>query len=403
MTTTRRDFFRTTLRGSSLIALAPTVPGFLARTARAAAPEAEGRVLVVVQLDGGNDGINTVVPFADEGYARHRKQLRLPAKELLKIDDRLALHPQMRDAAKLLETGRLAVVPGVGYPNPNRSHFESMAIWHSARLAPEDRNGPGWLGRGLDEVSKPGVERASSLFVGPGTLPVAVRGRRSVASSLERLDEMTLDPSARPSRLAAPGAEGDDLAAYVRRSTLDAYASADRIAGLARGGDASARYPSGELADRLRLVARLLKAGHGARVYYTVQSGYDTHSGQLFPHANLVGELSAALKAFLDDLAASKLADRVLVLGFSEFGRRVAENGSAGTDHGTSGPVFLAGPSVRPGPQGSYPSLTDLEDGDLATPTEFRRVYATLLQDWLRLPSERALGGIFAPLPLVRS
>jgi len=167
MTTTRRDFFRTTLRGSSLIALAPTIPGFLARTARAAVPEAEGRVLVVIQLDGGNDGINTVVPYADEGYARNRKQLRLPVKELLKIDDRLALHPAMRDAARLLETGRLAVVPGVGYPNPNRSHFESMAIWHSARLAPEDRNGPGWLGRGLDEISKSGVERASSLFVGP--------------------------------------------------------------------------------------------------------------------------------------------------------------------------------------------------------------------------------------------
>ena len=148
--TTRRDFLARGLRDASLVALSPTLPGFLARTARAAAPEKDGRILVVIQLDGGNDGINTVVPFKDEGYARHRKALRLPEKRLIKIDGETGLHPSMRDAGALLESGRLAIVPGVGYPNPSRSHFRSRAIWQSARLDERDHDGLGWVGRGLD-------------------------------------------------------------------------------------------------------------------------------------------------------------------------------------------------------------------------------------------------------------
>jgi uncharacterized protein (DUF1501 family) len=399
----RRSFLATTLQGSTLLALSPTIPGFLARTARAASPQKDGRVLVVVQLDGGNDGINTVVPFADEGYARNRSALRLEKGRLIKVDDKVGLHPSMGGAGKLLESGRLAIVPGVGYPNPNRSHFESMAIWQSARLEPEDRNGPGWLGLGLDGANGASDAAASSLFVGAGTVPIALRGRRSVATSLERLDDLTLDPGASAAKGLASHPSGDDLAAFVGRSTLDAYVASDRLAALAREKDSGARYPSSDLAGRLRTVARLLKGGHDARIYYTTQSGYDTHAGQSFPHANLLETLSEALRAFLDDLAAAKLAERVVVLCFSEFGRRVAENGSAGTDHGTSGPVLLAGPGVRPGLAGAYPSLTDLQDGDLKTTVDFRRVYATVLEGWLGLPGRTALGGAFDPLPLFKA
>jgi uncharacterized protein (DUF1501 family) len=398
----RRAFLQTALNGSSLIALAPTVPGFLARTARAAAPAADGRVLVVLQLDGGNDGINTLIPFADEGYARHRKALRIEAGKVLKLDDRVGLHPAMKDAADLVESGRLAVVPGVGYPNPNRSHFESMAIWQTARLDPEERGGPGWLGRAFDAAPGPGGGDGPLLYVGAGAVPPALRGRRASAAALERAEELALDPAAAPARALAYDDPGDGLLAFVRRSALDAYASADRLAALARGGDASARYPATGLGARLRLVARLLKGGHPARVYYTSQPGYDTHAGQLPTHFGLLAELSGALKVFLDDLAAAGLDGRVLVLGFSEFGRRVAENGSAGTDHGTSGPVLLAGPGVRAGVLGACPSLTDLEDGDLKTAVDFRRVYATALGAWLGLPPGSALGGAFDPLPLLR-
>ena len=401
--TTRRDALKA-LGGSTLLALAPTVPGFLARTARASAPEKDGRVLVVVQLDGGNDGINTVVPFADEGYAKERKALRLDAKELLKINDQIALNSSMRGAAKLLETGRMAIVPGVGYPNPNRSHFESMAIWNSARLDPEEKEGPGWLGRGLDEGPTTADGPGSSLFVGAGSVPVALRGRRSIASALERLEDLTLDPAAKSARAVASSAPGDDLAAFVARSTLDAYASSDRLAALVGGRDGGPSYPSTGLAGRLRTVARLLKGGHPARIYYTTQSGYDTHAGQAATHGALLGEamLRRPLLAFLDDLATAGLADRVVVLGFSEFGRRVAENGSAGTDHGTAGPVLLAGPRIKAGLIGSYPSLTDLDSGDLKTAVDFRRVYATVLDGWLGLPSRSARWpGTFEPSALL--
>jgi uncharacterized protein (DUF1501 family) len=389
----RRDF----LRSSSLLALAPTVPAFLARTARAAEPERDACVLVVIQLDGGNDGINTVVPFADEGYARYRKVLRLPRDRLVKVNDRVGLHPSLGGFGKLLESGRLAVVQGVGYPNPNRSHFQSMAIWHTARLDAEQQVGLGWLGRGLDEA-----KGATSLLVGSGPPPVALRGRRAVASAIERLDDFTLAAGADPRRALAPDEPADDLTAFVRRSMLDAYATADRLAGAAAAKGDEVRYPDGGLGSRLRLIARLVKVGIGARVFYTTQGGYDTHSSQLAAHGNLLFELSGAVKAFLDDLAAAGLAERVAVLCFSEFGRRVQENGSAGTDHGTAGPVFLAGAGVRPGLVGATPSLLDLEDGDLKMGVDFRRVYASVLEDWLSLPSRAALGRTFERLPLFR-
>ncbi len=398
---TRRAVLASALRSSSLIALAPTVPGFLARSAWASGPDRDGRALVVIQMDGGNDGINTVVPFGDEGYARNRSTLKLSADRLVKLGDGVGLHPAMGDAGKLLESGRLAVVPGVGYPNPDRSHFRSMAIWQTARLDPEEHGGPGWLGRGLDAAGS-GQGRAASLFVGAGTPPLALRGRRASASSLERIEDLTLDAGTGGARPGAEPDAGDDLSAFVRRSSLDAYAASDRLAELARDEAGSARYPATGLASRLRLVARLLKGGLGSRVFYTSQGGYDTHSAQAPTHFGLLGELSGAIRAFLDDLAASGLADRVLVLAFSEFGRRVAENGSAGTDHGAAGPVFLAGPGVRPGLIGKYPSLTDLDGGDLKVAVDFRRVYASILTGWLGLPAAPALGGTFEPLPLFR-
>jgi uncharacterized protein (DUF1501 family) len=378
-----------------LISLTPTVPGFIARLARAATAERDGRVLVVIQLDGGNDGLNTIVPFGDDAYARNRPVLKLATDRLIKVSDGIGLHPAMGQAGKPLESGQLAIVPGVGYPNPNRSHFASMAIWQTARLDPEEHAGPGWLGRGLDATAG-----ASSMFIGAGAIPLTIRGRRSLASSLERIDDLTLDPA-----LARPGisVHGDDLAAFVRRSTLDAYASSDRLAELAKDQSSTARYPGTGLANRLKVVARLIKGGYAARVFYTLQSGYDTHAQQANTHFGLLGELSSALKAFLDDLADAKLAGRVLVLGFSEFGRRVRENGSAGTDHGAAGPVLQAGPCVEPGLRGAYPSLTDLDNGDLKPVVDFRRVYATILENWLSIPSQAALGGTFAPLALLKS
>jgi uncharacterized protein (DUF1501 family) len=402
--TSRRDLLSTALRGSALVALSPTVPGFLERTARGAGAAPDARILVVIELSGGNDGINTIVPFADEGYTRYRKELRLATHDLIKISDGIALNPAMGDAAKLLEQGRLAIVQGVGYPNPNRSHFESMAIWQSARFDPEERKGTGWLGSSLDNQPQAGARtRAAAMFIGSGPPPLALRGRRAVASALERIDDFSLDKGADARRLAGTQTTEDDLAAFVRRSMLDAYATADRVADLARAGGRESRYPATGLAGRLRTVAGLIKAGLGSRVFYTTQGSYDTHVGQLQTHPALLSELFSAIRSFLDDMAASGLAQRVAVLCFSEFGRRVSENGSAGTDHGSAGPVFIAGESVNAGLLGTYPSLTDLEDGDLKSSTDFRRVYASVLEQWLALPSGAALAGQFAPMALFRT
>ncbi len=404
----RRDF----LGRSALVALAPTVPAFLARSLRAAAPQRDGRVLVVVQLSGGNDGINTVVPFKDEGYIKNRKALRLPEKQVLKINDQTALHPALGDAMKLLESKRLTIVQGVGYPNPNRSHDRSMAIWQTARFDPEEHNGNGWLGRALDSVADSLRESdrtrgasapPSSLFVGTQALPTALRGRRSAASVLSRLEEFHLMGEAAAVRaMTSSPAESSGLSDFVNRSFLDAYTTCDRLAEVARVQDAGVSYPGSGLGNRLQLIARLLKTGFAARVYYTSQGGYDTHAAQLFTHANLLRELGGAIRAFLDDLAAARLADRVAVLVFSEFGRQVRENGSAGTDHGTAAPVLLAGPGVQSGLVGTAPNLLDLVGNAPKMTMDFRRVYASVLEDWLGVPSKDALGGTFERLPLFR-
>jgi uncharacterized protein (DUF1501 family) len=401
----RRTFLKNTLGGSTLLALAPTVPGFLANTARAAVPQRDARILVVIELNGGNDGINTVVPFKDEGYAKHRRLLRLSRDQLVKVNDEVGLHPAMTDAGNLLETGRLAIVPGVGYPNPNRSHFESMDIWQTARTSAKDRDGLGWLGRGLDDGTVPAGGLPAAVYTGVGSLPVSLHARRAVASGLTRPEEFVLRlGEARQTLSNEP--PPSDLAAFVRRSSLDAYALADRMADILRAPEGPrGSYPSSDLAERLRLIARLIKASIGTRVYYTRQSGYDTHAGQLGTHFGLLRELSEGLRAFLDDLAAAKMADQVGVLTFSEFGRTVQENGSAGTDHGTSGPVFLAGPGVNPGLRGAMPSLLDLDPKhcDLRMIVDFRRVYATVLHDWLGLPVRSALAGEYERLPLFRT
>jgi uncharacterized protein (DUF1501 family) len=410
---------RTLLKRSSLIALAPTVPGFLARLAHAVETKPDERVLVVIQLDGGNDGINTVVPYRDEGYSKHREKLRLPVDRLHKLDDNVGLHPSMRKSADLFESRRLAIVQGVGYPNPNRSHDVSMAIWHTARFDPADHKSYGWLGRALDQVP-PQAGTPAAMLIGDGALPASVIGRRSIAGSLSRLDELAIPTEAARAAQVGQAFQPDipnesnrdrqagkpdllDLESFVRRSALDAYATAEAVSAAAARDRGKATYPSSQLAQHLSMIARLIEAGLPTRVYYAVQRGYDTHAVQMETHFRLLDELSGAVAAFLNDLKEANLADRVLVMTFSEFGRRVAENASAGTDHGTAGPMFLAGGRVQPGLFGDAPSLLDLADGDLKMTVDFRRVYATVLRDWLAVDPAAVLAGQFEPLPLFTS
>jgi uncharacterized protein (DUF1501 family) len=386
---TRRSF----LRSSSVVALSSTLPLFVTRSAAAAAPDKGARVLVVVEMDGGNDALNTVVPHADENYAKLRPRLKLVPKRLVKLTDSVGLHPALKALDKLLDAGQLAVLPGVGYPNPNRSHFESMAIWHTARFEEAELRGYGWLGRAMDPS-------AGNLFAIGGEVPTALRGRRSSAVAFKQIEEVLLTDTV--AAKAGVGSEpADDLLAFVRRQAADAHSAADKLAALTKD-KSGPGYPQTELAQRLKVVAKLLKADVGTRVFYTSQGGFDTHSQQQFTHAELLGEFAGAVAAFVADLKDSKLAERVTLLSFSEFGRTIQENGSAGTDHGTAGVCFVAGPTVAGGLVGTLPSLTDLEKGEPKMTTDFRAVYATILDDWLGLPSKPALGGEFAKLPMFR-
>jgi len=275
-----------------LLALSSSVPLFVTRSAAGMTPAKDSRVLVVVELDGGNDALNTVVPFTDENYAKFRPKLKLDPKRLVKLDASVGLHPAMKPLEKLFQAGQLGVIPGASYPNPNRSHFESMAVWHTMRFGEEDRKGYGWLGRAMDPS-------AGNLFSVGADVPTALRGRRSSAVAFNRIEEVLLSDTVAVKQ--GIGADtSNDLLAFVRRQAVDAQVAGDKLAKLAKAnGEGGASYPATRLADRLRLVSRLLKADIGARVFYTRQSGYDTHAQQMFTHSNLLGEFAGAVAAFL--------------------------------------------------------------------------------------------------------
>jgi uncharacterized protein (DUF1501 family) len=414
---TRREFLRLGLGTSALLACGTSVPTFLARSAAALASQqaTANRVLVVVQLDGGNDGLNTIVPFTDDNYRLRRPRLALPAASLHRLNDRIGLHPALTGLMRLHEDRQLAVVQSVGYPNPNRSHFESMAIWHTARPEP-GRETPGWLARCIDQrFAAPGGD-APALHISESLLPQALHGGQRHVPSLASLEQFRRrlgipnDPAAAEQRAALDqvsslqrGADGS-LLQFVERSTVLTYASSARLEGVLNNQNAATGYPENfGLARRLRLIAQFIRAGLGTSIYYTQIGGFDTHANQFSTHSNLLLEVGSSLRSFLEDLNRMGEANRVLVLVFSEFGRRLAENASAGTDHGTAAPVLLMGPRVQPGIHGPDPNLQDLEDGDPRHAIDFRRVYATVLDQWLSCPSQAILGGPFAQLPLLQA
>jgi uncharacterized protein (DUF1501 family) len=327
----RRDFLR-----STLVACAGTVPLFLARSAGALANQSNrpnrGHILVVVQLDGGNDGLNTVVPFQDDDYHRSRPQLAIAARDVQRLDDRTGLHPAMIGLRRIFENQQLAIVQSVGYPNPNRSHFESMAIWQTARLDAK-RETTGWLARLLDLRFNGVGDDASALHVGETLVPQALHGSKRHVPSLADLDQFRRRlgiedaAQAREQRAAldrigsSARGEAGSLLQFVEQTSAITYASSARLEEIARTKGAGASYPeSFGLARQLKLIAQLIKADLQTSIYYTQMTGFDTHANQLNTHRNLLAEVSASLKAFLDDLHGASETSRVMVLVFSEFG-----------------------------------------------------------------------------------
>jgi uncharacterized protein (DUF1501 family) len=402
MTPTRRTFLQT----GGLVAWGLTAPGFVNRTALAAPdagrPGAKDTLLVVVELTGGNDGLNTVVPFKDAEYAKLRPTLQLPKDQLKKVNDELGLHPAMAGFGELLEQGHLCVVQGVGYPNPDQSHFRSMDIWQAASTA--ETLTEGWLGKALKKL--PGTQ-SFHLKGNNERSPLAFEGAPVRVPSLASLADFQLQTvaaggaDARGQRAVIEGAAQASgtggLLDFVQRTAASTYASSRRLQEIGKNYQPKVPYPATPLANKLRLAAQLIDADLGARIFYVAQDGYDTHASQAPAHAALLGTLSAAVTAFFKDLAARGHRDRVLVMTFSEFGRRARENGNRGTDHGSAAPMFLVGGKVRPGVVGAHPSLTELPLGNLKHHTDFRRVYAAVLEQWLGVPARDVLGGDFAP------
>ena len=405
--TTRRDF----LHASTLLSFGATVPGFLGRSALAAHPSDKpgGRdtVLVVVQLTGGNDGLNTVIPRRDPLYLKHRPKIGIKPADALKLTDDFALHPAMTGLAGLYADGKVAVVHGVGYPNPDQSHFRSMDIWHAASTAATLTEG--WLGRGLKQ------RPLGSFHISDGKepSPLALAGATNRVPSIASLADYQLKVSATNaaeratqkaviSGGAAPTqSPPGDLLDFVRRTATTTYAGSDRLQALAKGNESKVPYPATGLATRLKLAAQLIDAGLGARVFYVSIDGFDTHATQLPSHANLLSEVSGAMTAFYEDMKARGQGDRVLMMTFSEFGRRAKENGSGGTDHGSGAPMLLVGGKVKAGLHGTHPSLEKLDEGNLIHTTDFRHVYAALLDTWLGLDAQAVLGSGFQPLAVV--
>ena len=400
----RRHFLQSTLGSSALLSLGLNVPTFIARSAQATnAGTHHENVLVVVQLSGGNDGLNTIIPFRDEGYHRHRSLLRISANQVLKVDDGIGMHPRMEGFARLLEERQLAIVQGVGYPNPDRSHFRSMDIWHSARPE-EDKSSDGWLGRFLDQVPRAAGQDVPALHLGENELPLALTSHERAVPSVQSLDTFRLDSGggalslADLQQLARVRRPADAALQFVQRSTLNAFASSQQIKDALSNQRSPVSYPGFGLARKLQSVAQLIDAGLKTRIYYLGLDGFDTHANQMESHANLLAELSGSVAAFIADLKHRGHSDRVLLLTFSEFGRRVHENASHGTDHGAAAPLFLAGSRVKSGLVGKHPSLTELDqEGDLKFHTDFRQVYAAVLDHWLKCSSESVLGQRFTP------
>jgi uncharacterized protein (DUF1501 family) len=440
---TRRLFLQ---RGLTLLAASTTIPTFLDQTVMALdnpldgkltqqPTGKDGKILVVVQLSGGNDGLATVIPYGDDVYYKARTDIAHAAKDVLKIDDYIGLNPNLLSLKKLYDAGNVGIVQGVGYPNPNRSHFRSMDIWQSAQ---PDREvaGSGWLGRYFDNTCA-GIDSHVGVSIGD-TLPLAMQGERILPLNLERpetyryngrdkahylsLNQLASTTGASATGAAASGASatspvataGSRIASgkivtgatqldFLHRTAMDAQVSSDDILRITKAHVSPTEYPAGDFGRGLKTIAAMIGGGMPTRVYYVALGGFDTHAAQIQRHDPLMKQLADGLSAFWADLSQQKNQDRVLTMTFSEFGRRLVQNASNGTDHGAAAPMFVMGSSIKQGIIGKHPSLTNLDQGDLKFGVDFRSVYASVLQNWLETPSKPILGDQFDLLPIVKA
>ena len=368
----------------------------------------KNRTLLVVQLSGGNDGLNTLVPYTQQTYYNSRPTLALNKSDLLPLNGDVALHPNMTALQSLYNSNRVAIVQGAGYPNPNRSHYESMKIWQTA--SPNETMQTGWLGRYLDTAR--GVDSSINAVELDSLLSPTVVGEKERAMAIQSLRAFKIAPLTRKTQLSdettikaldsiqcSSCQEYNKLVEAMMDAGLDAMTASDIVKEAASNYQTSVTYPSNDFSNRLKLAAQVVSSSLKPTIIYLQIGGFDTHANQKNTQANLLKTVSDGISAFHRDMESKDKADDTLIMTFSEFGRRVHENGSQGTDHGTAEPMFLIGGRVSGGLYGDYPDLSNLDsNGDLIHTVDFRQVYASILQDWLGVDSTQVLNSQFQKL-----
>jgi uncharacterized protein (DUF1501 family) len=413
-------------RGALLVASGVLAPSFITRTAMALDnqsvssalgpvaldPTKKKNILVVLQLSGGNDGINTLIPFSDSNYAKLRPTLGIAPADVLKLTDSVGLNPSLGKLKSLYDQGKMAVIQGVGYPNPNRSHFRSMDIWHSAR--PESFERSGWLGRYVaacecaQDNALPAIsmgDQLNSMFWTETTLVPAVAsiGAFSFLTDTKYKNDRTFQMQTLQNIYGQAG-NWPAYEALIRRGTVQALSASDELQKVAASYQTPVKYPANNgLANQLKMVAQVIHGNLGTRLFSVSMGGFDTHANQKDTQNKLLGQLGDAVDAFMLDLANMNMQNNVTIMTFSEFGRRAKQNGSNGTDHGTAEPMFIIGNKVQGGLYGTYPSLTNLDNGDLKFNADFRSIYAGILKDVVGADPSPILAGAFDPINVMRA
>jgi len=369
-------------------------------------------VLVVLQLSGGNDYMNTVIKYNDPLYRDNRAALGIPEDDILKIDDEVGLNPAMASIKEMSDKGDVAILHGVGWEGSNRSHFRCMDIWHT--IDTEKIGEEGWLGRAIRQLDPEGENPVTAVNVGQGLPRALVAPGASVASvsELSSYGMLTaIEEEQQRSRMLerfkkmyAPAVGLGPVMDYLGQTGLDALRGADMLKTAPEMYSSEVEYASTPLSKKFKDISTIHQADLGTRIFYTEHGGYDTHASQATAHPRLWGEVSTALADFWDDIRQADKADNVVMFIFTEFGRRVKENGT-GTDHGAGGVAFAIGPHVKGGQYGTYPSLKDedLVEGDLKPGTDFRQVYTTMLEDHLHLDPVPVVDGTFEKLGFIQT
>lgn len=396
--TKRRDFLKQTafIATSSLF-----LPRLLAASAHKEAAKYQGKKLVVVQLNGGNDGLNTVIPYQEDAYYQLRPGIAIRPEEVIPVTDELGFNAGLHALKTLFDNGELAIINNVGYPNPDRSHSRSMEIWQSASDSDVYLK-TGWLGRMLDTCCPQNAGQYFGLEAAE-ILSLALKGNRMkgmAAKNLDLLYRTARDPFLRD-LTTVHHSEGDSVD-YLYSTLIDTRTSAAYLKEMADLYTTSIQYPENTLAHDLSSIARLINAGAETKVYYTSISGFDTHVNQVAQQNLLLETLSDSLFAFVEDLRKAGQLDSTLIMVFSEFGRRLQENGSAGTDHGTANNVWLLGGKLkRTGFLNEPPDLDHLVDDDLVCTVDFRNIYSTVLESFLEVDCQQVLGRPFDNLGFI--